>query len=80
MHRYHLEFRHPNGTALLDTQGDELAELELAKAQARIVIRRVLKQATPEADWSEWVTAIRDDEGTELAVLRFRDVMELDAA
>jgi hypothetical protein len=80
MHRYHLEFAGPDGTVLVDTEGDEFPALDVASAQARDVIRTVLQQAAPDQDWSEWTTTIKDGQGNHLAVVRFREIMESSGA
>ena len=80
MHRYHLEFAAPDGTVLIDMQGDEFAALDAASAQARDVIRTVLQKARPDLDWSGWITTIRDGEGKSLAVVRFGELTGRDGA
>ena len=80
MHRYHLEFTGPDGTVLVDTQGDEFPELDVASAEACDVIRTVLRKAGPGTDWSGWVATIKDSDGKSLAVMRFRELMGWDAA
>jgi hypothetical protein len=80
MPRYHLEFTCADGTVLVDEEGTELPDLAAAKAQARMVIRTVQKDAGPDADWSEWIATVKGAEDDETAVIHFRDVMGLRVA